>query len=1121
MSSLKLVLGRAGSGKSEYIKEQAVKTHILSKNAIIIVPEQYSHEYEMQMIKKTGYICESLNVTSFNRLANRVILNSGLTRRCTDNSGRAMLLCRALLRCSKKLVYFKKAQEKTGYINLFLGIISELKKGQVMPETLNVIAKKTDDALLSARLSDIALVYEEYNKLLSDEMSDSDDNITLLASLCFDNEYIKNSVVYIDEFFRFTKNELFCVEAMLSSGADVVVSLCMPEKMDDSVFQAVNYTRKALEKCAQNAGASILYPYIMEENKRFLSSELKELEEAMAKYKEPCKIETNDISLTILKNRYDEVANVVTKIKELVSKGMKYRDIAVIAGDYEGYKDIVKTTFSSGEVPVFVDTRKKLLDHPIVIYIFSVLDLLTGITNDKVSVYMKSGFVDITKEEAGKLENYVLASAINYNDWLNDERFLRKCKSIFAEETDSGEEGEKYLEIKNRILSPIISLKKKISVSKIVAERVNALFDFFEETDLEGKILKKAEVFKEQGKLNLADEYTEVYNIIIETLETLKASLGEEKAGINALYEILDAGFSQKTIGIIPKVYDSVAFGDINRSVIKNPKVLFLIGVNEGYFPSVPDSSGLLSDSEREYLLSCDVSVAPDNKRLIEDAEFSLYQSVNVAKNKLYVSYPIDNDGKGLRPASFIGKLKRNFTGLKTEAYLVDDVLPPELSVSSKDSAYSYVLSNIKDLEENTLVQKLVSELSKEKEYKDKLDRAIKFSKYENNAGKLSRDVVSLLYGSNMVGSVSRFERFSSCPFSFFIEYGLRARERKVLKIEAPDIGSLLHEVVERFSKTVHEKGMSFKTITKVQQKQICDEIIEEMFGAMMVKNIFSSGRIEALKTRLKSLVSKSVWAICEHIVRGEFEPCAFELSFDKNGDIKPVTITLPTGEEIIMIGRIDRVDTFNKDGKLYIKVIDYKSGNKSYSLSDIFNMTTLQLSVYMVAVTENAAGKLGDGEASFGGMFYFKLDDPIENSEPDEKSDDDKSLKAFKMSGLVSSDEDVISAMDNSVETGWSAVIPVYKLKDGTYSRNQSKLLDPHQYEKLKRYIKSAVTKIGQEIIAGNVDIRPIRDGVFTPCTYCKYRVVCGFDPQIHPCRYTKKFSSDDEIWEEIKKEL
>lgn len=1118
MSSLKFVLGTAGSGKSEYICKQAIATEQLGKNAIVIVPEQYSHQREMEMLAHTGYICDSLNVTSFNRLAYKIIAESGLTRRRTDASGKAMLLSRALSRCRSKLTYFKKAEEQTGYIDLFLSAISEFKKGQVTPEILKVAAQDADEKLLCAKLLDTSLIYEEYNRLLNDNMCDGDDDITLLASLCFDSEYIKNSTIYIDEFFRFTKNEIFCIESFLASGADVVVSLCMPGVADkNSIFSSAQETKSLLERRAKMLGANISFPFVLEDNHRFSSNELKILEHSLSKKQIQYEEKTEDISLTVLKNRYDEVSAVATKIKSLVAQGMSFRDIAVVAGDYEGYCDLIKSTFSLYEIPVFIDTRKKFLDHPIVIYLFSIFDLLSGITTDRVSAYMKSGFADITDAEASALENYALASAINYNDWLDDARFLKKCSGIFGTEEDTGAEGEKQIEVKSRLLAPIISLKERISLSKNVAERVFALEEFFKETDLEAKIQTKADAFRESGALNLADEYLEVYNIITETLQTLKLCLGDENTGIAVLREILSAGFSQKSIGIIPKVYDSVTFGDINRSLIKNPKALFLIGVNEGQFPSMPSSSGILSDEEREYLTGKNISVAPDSKKLIEGAEFSLYQTISSAKEKLYFSYCIDNDGTNLRPASLISKLKRIFKNLKVSSYLTDDLLPAELSVASKASAYSYILTNINSLKENSLAKKLTDELSKEPEYKEKIDRAIRFSKYENTAGKLSASTVSSLYGKNLVGSVSRFERFSSCPFSFFIEYGLRARERKVLKVEAPDIGSLLHEVVERFSKVLQERNLSFKTITKKEQKEICDEIIEEMFGTMMIKKVFSQGKIDALTKRLKSLVAKSVWAICEHVARGEFEPCAFEVSFDKNGDIEPVTVTLPTGEEITMIGRIDRVDKFSHEGKLYLKVIDYKSGNKSYSLSDIFNMTTLQLSVYMIAVTENAKGKFGTEEAAFGGMFYFKLDDPIEEGLPDSESDDEQTLKAFKMSGLLSDNEAVVRAMDNTLTSGWSCVIPVYMLKDGSLSKNQSKLADAEQYEKLKKYIKSAITKIGQEIISGNIDIKPVRDGNFSPCSYCKYRSVCGFDPEIHPCRYAKKFPSDDDIWQEM----
>lgn len=1115
MGSLRFVLGRAGSGKSEYIIAQAIDREQQGKNAVIIVPEQYSHEREMQILSRTGYICESLYVTSFNRLAHKVISESGKVHRRLDASVRAMLMSRVLLKLRSKLEYFKNAATQTGYIQLFLDAVSEFKKGNVTPEDLSNASKEATESVFRARLGDISMVYAEYNKLLSEEMWNSDDDISLLAKLCAESDYIKKSIIYIDEFYRFTQNEILCIEAMMSAGAEIVVSLCMPENSKEGVFSTVAETRDKLTHSAHNVGAEILQAVVFEEAKRFKTEELLVLENAMSGKNIVFAEAAENISVAAVKNRYDEVSYIATKIRKLVQCGMKYEDIAVIAGDYEGYKDVLSGTFGLYDIPVFVDTRKKFLDHPIVIYLFSVFDLLSGITTDRVSAYMKSGFVDISHKEASRLENYAFASAINYSDWLDDERFLKKSASIFATEEEAGEEGRINLEIKNKMLLPIVSLKEKILASQNVANRVAALFEFFELTNLEEKIINIADNFAKEGKINLADEYAEVYNVVRETLESLENCMGDENAGIATLREIITAGFSQRSLGIIPKVCDSVSFGDINRSVIKNPRALFLIGVNEGCFPALPAAGRLLSDEERQYLMDKGIAVAPDSKKLIEAMEFGMYESVNTATEQLFISYPIDNDGTSLRPASFTGKIKRTFTSLNVQYFLAEDELPAEMCVASKASAYTYVLTHIADLEKNTLAQKLSAELSKDDEYKAKIERAKRFSKYENSAGKLSKEAISALYGNSLYGSVSRFERFASCPFSFFVEYGLRARERKILKVEAPDVGSLLHEVVELFSKEIKKRGLSFKTVTKAQQAEICNEIIENMFSLMMIKKVFSQGRIDALKKRLKSLVAKSVWAICEHVARGEFEPAAFELSFEPNGDMEPVTVTLPTGEEITMIGRIDRVDTYSHEGKLYVKIIDYKSGSKAYSLADIFNMTTLQLSVYMIAATENGKKILGSEKTEFGGMFYFKLDDPLEDSLPDE-IDEEKSLKAFKMSGLVADNDSVISAMDKNA-SGWSAVIPVYIKADGTASKNQSKLANTEQYEKLKAHVKDAISKIGKEILSGNIEIHPVRDGDISPCSYCRYRSVCGFDMNEHKCRYVRKFSSDEEIWNEM----
>ena len=1116
--SLQFVLGRSGSGKSEYCIKKALQAKSEKKRVIMIVPEQYSHQGESAFLKESGYIHDDFLVISFGRLAKKLIAGSGISRKALDRAGKAMLTLKAVNQCKNKLKFFHSSAEGQGYLRLFADAISEFKKGQVAPEHLFSAAEKAPDPLFSARLYDLAYIYEAYNQLLSGSITDTDDDLTLAASLCFDSTYIKDAEIFIDEFYRFTQNELTLIAAFLSVGANVTITLCMPSSiLPYSVFQSVYRTKKALEQAAESVGVDIKDAVVLEQSARYLSQELSRLEYTLSQKIVPWENTTADISVSVFKGKYEEVVALAAAIRKYVAEsGAAYRDIAVITGDYDGYSDLIQSIFPLYDIPIFADTRQDFLGHPIVLYLFSVFDLLGGIRTKRVIAYMKSGFADISDSDAFRLENYALSTALEYGDWLNDSRFLQKANSVFDKEEDACDSAE-LLDIKNRLLAPILSLKEQMGASKTIHDRIKALVSFLEATRLQEKINQRICDFQAQGNLRLADEYGEVYNILIETLHTMTQLLGDESAGVSAIRAILEAGLAQKSIGVIPSVYDHVAFGDLNRSVIKNVRALFVIGANDGIFPPMPTTNALLTDSEREFLLSNGISVTPDTKKRIADGEFSVYGAVTLCREKLHLSYPVaDDSGNGLRPAMLIAKLKRIFPKLLVSYDLDADVSQAQNMVASKQSAYTYVLTNMRTLSENKLADKLFKALQNDDVYGPRLHRAEQFLQYQNAAGRLSRNTVSRLYGDNLYGSVSRFERYAMCPFSFFVEYGLKAKERKVLKVEAPDIGSLLHEIIERFSEEMGRQNKSFRTIDAKEQKQITDALIDEMFSVMFIKNIYSAGRLDALKKRLQSLVSKSVWAICRHVAMGKFEPAAFEVAFDKNGELPPVTVPLPDGSTLTMRGRIDRIDTFLHEGTLYLKVIDYKSGSKGYSLADIFNGTTLQLAVYMVAATEGFSAT-GTADAGFGGMFYFRLDDPVADGAPETETSEADALKVFKMSGLASDNPAVIRAMDDEL-SGWSCVIPVYLKSDGTISQTQSKTASLAQFDDLKRYIKRTLSKIGQEIMDGNVEISPIKSAKGLPCTYCKYVSVCGFDTSTHRCRRAEQFSSDEEIWEQIR---
>ncbi|MBR4874786.1 MAG: PD-(D/E)XK nuclease family protein [Clostridia bacterium] len=1133
---LQFILGRSGSGKSEYIIKKASSLESENKRVLMIVPEQYSHQGETAFLKEKGYIHDGYNVTSFARLSKKILTENGNKKISLDSAAKAMLTLRAVVRAKERLSFFRSANENQGYISLFTDAISEFKKGCVTPSALSAAAAATPDRLMSMRLFDLAQILTEYDLFTPDGFCDSDDNLTLAAMVCAEKSLFRDTTVFIDEFYRFTQNEIVFLGALLKSGANVCIALSIPENESYGlVFDSLDNTKKTLLALCEKLGANVLPSIVLKGNKRAKTDALLHLEAQMAgsidaERESFVKIDNKinsrdknkeDVSLYVARNPYEEVTYAAAKIRRyLKTSGASLNEIAVIAGNYDSYADIVSSVFPTYDLPVFVDTRRDFLSHPIVLYVFTIFDLLSQITTKCVISYIKSGFAPISDDEAFRLENYVLSAAIEYGDWADDERFLKKAsRGIFEKEDENFDNAEEILTLKHRVLDPVFSLKEDFSKSKEANERISALFRFFDATALEDKLTEKIENFRNKNMLRLSDEYASVFEILKDTFLSMSRILGTENIGVNAMRSVLEAGLNKKSIGVVPKNTDAISFGDLNRSVIKNVRALFVLGANEGAFPQDSAESQLLSDDEREFLHTMGIFVSPTSKKRILQGEFSVYNGVNIAKEKLFVSYPVsDEGGAGKRPAAFISQLKKIFPSLAVESDLTNAELSFENRVASLDSAYSYLLTHLENLENDENAKTIYELLSENDKYKEKVKTAKEFLNFKNTAGKLDKDTVELLYGKSLYGSVSRFERFSACPFSFFVEYGLKAKERKVLKVEAPDIGSLLHEVVELFSKEMAEKNKPLKDATESEIKEITHRITSTLLDNAFIKNVYGKGRLTALSNRLESLVLRSVSAICLHAKMGEFEPFMFEASFDFGGDLPPVKVELPDGSEIVMRGRIDRIDAFRKDGKVYLKVIDYKSGSKGYSLSDIFNKTTLQLAVYSAAAQDGLKGE----NALFGGMFYFHLDDPITDGGPQEdlQKKIDIELKTFKMSGLAPDDPEIIRAIDKGV-SGYSAVIPVYLKADGTLSKNLSKTASEDDFENLKAYVNRALSEIGQDILSGKVDISPLRNGKNLPCDYCKYSSVCGFDPDVHKVRRVKCFDSDEEIWEEIKEEI
>lgn len=1125
--SLTIVYGRSGTGKSEYCLSGVSKASSEGKKALLIVPEQFSHLKEAELIKKTGFITDDRKATSFKRLSFSVLNDKKISGTVLDKTKKSMLVAKACYEVQKDLVMFKKMYRKQGFLSVASNLISEFKRSCATPSEIMEFAKgQEDNHLLKTKLYELSLIYEKYQSFIEGRFVDSDDSITLLAQEIIAQNNMHNTEIFIDEFFRFTKAELFCIEAFLRAGASVTVSLCTGEFDTEraGIFEPVVSTYRALMKIAKETKNQINQPVFLAEKHRFKESEeLLHLENEYPKYGNTIyNEETRDISMYAASDIYSEVTQLACNItKDVQNKGMRYKDIAIICGDAEGYKSIVKTVFDIYEIPVFIDRTRDLMTHPVMIMIFAVLDMLDGgIDTQFVLSYIKSGYSTISRHETDIFENFILSGNVRKSDWLDNERFLKRAKTVFDDSEDlaetNAEFAKKIIDIKDRVLLPVLKLKENFSESRKATDRADALSEFFDDILLRKKIKKQTDILIKSGDRETADEYAKVYNVLMETLDSFRVLMGDEVCAVNRLYDMISAGLSECTVNIIPPINDGVFFGDLTRSIARNVKALYIIGANEGAFPPAAPKESILSDAERITLQQKGLSLAPDTKKMLFDYGFMVYNILNISKGKLSVSYPVsDFNGEGMRPSALCSKLKKIFPKISFDTDVDGKKENPEDFVLTKKSAFNYIVRKTDVTKEE---KKLFDLLNCDDLYKEKLALAKKAKDHKNIAEILEKDVVKELYRGELKGSVSSFEKYSGCPFSYFISYGLSAKERKLFDIDTPDFGSLLHRVIDTFSKQITEEGKKFSDIKKDECEKLISEILDEIVSKMFIKKLYSEKKMLLLVKRLKKYAFRATWAICEHIKKGEFEPCAFEAEFSENGEMAPVTIELDSEDKITLVGKIDRIDKFEHAGELYVKVIDYKTGNKDFSLSDIYNKLSLQLCVYIMAVSENGSTLLGkDSKAA--GMFYFKLsDNPVETSKKDDVSESDF-LKPFKMSGMVLENTAVIDAMDSGL-SGYSAIIPVRMNTKGEIVKSQSKTATAVQFEKLKKYVKKTAGEIGREILSGKVNISPCANGKSMPCDWCKFHSICAFDINTDEYRQVGKFK-DDDIWEILEKDI
>ena len=1106
---LRIVYGKSGSGKSTFCFSEIANLINKEKKIYIITPEQFSFTAEKKLMDeiKSGAVINA-EVITLSRMAYRVMqLVGGEARTKLTKCGKSMILYSTLNKYKKDFKFLNKSDEN---IDLCMSSISEFKKHGVTPQNLKDEIEKLDDEYLKAKLNDMFLVYQNFENIIQNEYIEDEDLLTYLVENVDKTDLLTDSVIYIDEFSGFTYQEYEILKKFIKNAKQVTLTVCTDSlneslEPETDIYYSNKITIFKILNLVNEDNLILEKPIYLDQSPRFKNEELKFLEQNLFNIKQK-KYEKNsdNIKLFLAKNQYSEIENVAKEIINLVkNENLNFNDISVITRNIDDYSSLIRSIFAEYNIPVFIDEKRDLNQNIIVQYLLSILEIFSSnFSKESIFNYLKIGFSDFDEDEIFKLENYCTKWGIKNNKWKNDFHFK-------SSENET-EEIENLNNIRKEIINPLLNLKANFGT---VEETTKAIYDFLQEQDFENKINKKIAELKEKNMLDLANEYVASYKIILNIFDEMVLVFGKEKIGLDKYIGILKTGLKNSELGKIPGTQDQVIVGDIERSRSHKVKAIFIIGVNDGKFPSVNKSEGFFDDKDREVFKQDGIELAKGTIENLYEENFNIYKAFTTAEERLYVSYASsDLEGKSLRQSVMISKIKRIFPNIIENS----DIVNNNYQITNKLITYQELLENIANLRDGKKIEGIwyiVYQYYKmQNEYFEKLKNDIKGIEYTNIPENIDKNTIQKLYGNTLKTSISQLEKFAGCPFSFYLQYGLKLKEKEELKVQSFDTGSFMHETIDSFFKRTKEENINLSelVIDEEKIKEIVNKIIEEKLNENKKYTFVATAKYKVLVKRLERIVSKALKYILEGLVYSDFEIEGTEVEFGKNGKYNPITIELDDGKKVEITGKIDRIDTAKSDDGKYLRIIDYKSSAKNIDLNKVYAGLQIQLLTYMDAVCK-------EEDLLPAGVLYFSLLEQLikENKKVPEEKIEEELRKNFKMKGLILADVKVIRMQDKNLETGTSKIIPATINKGDIISEKKTSGVSSEEFKILQDYIYRTIKELSKEILKGNIDIKPYNKNGEKPCKYCTYKAICGFNPDVagNCYNYIPNYTKDEII--------
>ncbi len=1069
-----VVYGKSGTGKSDWVFDQmnkAAKEH----RVFLLVPDREAvmAESRAAALHNAG----NIDVLTFGRLCNTLFRTYGGL--CVDYIGKGAkkLIMRNVMRAiSPLLKEYGGAAEGLGIYEKMTAMRTVFYQDHIFPRDLD----RTSSALgmetpLGAKISDLSLIFAAFDAEIASRWEDPDGMLSRADDLLSEHDFFHESVVFVDSFTSFSAQQMDVLTHMMRGANDVFVTLpYLPEERNEASVRFIAGTDDRLRRAAERAGVKSAESIVLRGARRYESEELAFLSTEISAQTSVSRVwerEVQHISLVRAANVFAEAEAAALDICRAVRGGLRYRDIAVVIRDPSSYEGILDAVFRKYEIPYFLSSRKEISEKPFVKFIFSAFSVTErGFRGEDVISYIKTGFSGITPDDVSLFENYIVKWNLRGKLFTGDEPWNMHPRGYgfsFSEE-DHGLLF-RLAEMRSTVIEPLKAFSAANRTAKTVRERATLLFDFLSGLMISEKLTEKAEEAKSRGDLALAMETVQLWNAFCETLDQLVVSSGDAEASAQEFSQMLMMLFLETDIGKIPTSVDEVLISGAAQTLTGGHKYVYILGAAEGVFPQKVSEDGLFSEHEKTALATLGVELSDRLERRVSEELYYFYRAASMPSRRLYVSYShYSLSGAEQRESVGIKRIRKLFPKLSVRDF---ELSAPIDLVESRAASFEHATAF-----SGNLGRALREYYENDAEYAEKF----KYMQMPLGAEKtaLSQESAEILFPGRLTTSYTRLEKFIKCRFAYFCEYELKLRDDSPANFGAVDIGSFMHGVLEKTVRWIAEGGDG--DIAE-GVRSIANQYLSELFRR----------DAETLPKRLQHLFaylckSAEIFAcrMKEEFEASSFRPCDFELTVGRDGNAVTPMRLVGDGVSVELRGKIDRVDMLEGEGgKLYVRVVDYKTGDKTFDIKNVKLGLDMQMLLYLFSLWENGE-KRYHGEIVPAGVLYAGIKPPqVDLAIGKDGSEDDIFVKS---SGLFLKDEGVLRAMDPDLEGKW---IPV---KASDLGKDKPNLVGLEAFSSLKEEVTDTVLKYASELKGGKAYARPMTAGGTSPCEYCRMRAVC-----------------------------